>query len=155
MADELIIGKQVFRVTNVEDLDARQDGYIAAVLERAGMTDPELELLKGEALIREAELRIKEKGLVGRYLAAYLVERGKSWEPETADVNAKLFDSLKSKDQRDGIFVLLGGLVLGFFTAARASSPTGPSSSMDPVENAPTPSAAGSAMAAGNSSSDS
>jgi hypothetical protein len=154
MADDLIIGRQVFRVTNVEDLDARQDGWISAILERAGLTDPELELLTGEMLIREAELRIKERGLVGRYLAAYLVERGKSWEPETAEANAKLFDSVKGKDQRDGIFVLLGGLVLGFFTAARAFSPTGPSSSMDPVGNAPTPSAAGSTTAAGSSSSD-
>lgn len=152
-AAELIIGKQVFRVTHVEDLDARQDGYITAVLERAGLTDPRLDALEGEALIREAELRLMERGLVGRYLAAYLVESGKGWEPDAADANATLFDAVKGKDPIDGIYTLLGGLILGFFAGARASWPTGPSSSMDPADDANTPSAAGSAMATGSLSS--
>jgi hypothetical protein len=150
---ELIIGKQVFRITQMEDLDARQDGYITAALERAGLTDPRLGELQGEALVREAELLIMERGLVGRYLAAYLVEAGKTWEPDAAEANAKLFDAVKGKDPRDGIFILLGGLVLGFFAGARVSWPTGPSSSTDPAAEAITPSAAGSDTATGSLSS--
>lgn len=150
---ELIIGKQVFRVTHVEDLDARQDGWITAVLKRAGLTDPRLDALVGEALVEEAELRLMERGLVGRFVAAYLVEAGKTWEPETAEANAKLFDAVKGQDQRNGIFILLGGLILGFFAGARASWPTGPSSSTDPDATASSPSAVASTTATGSLSS--
>jgi hypothetical protein len=150
---ELIIGTQVFRITHVEDLDARQDGWITAVLERAGLTDPRLDPLEGPALVREAELLLMERGLVGRFLAGYLVEVGKAWETASADANARLFDSVKGKGHRDGIFVLLGGLVLGFFAGARASWPTGPSSSKDPDADANSESAAASTTATGSLSS--
>lgn len=125
-AATVTLESRVFRICDPKELDLQQDAYIAAALERAGLLDPRLKALKGEALIAESQLRLFERGVVGEFLAGYLVE-GKTWTIEEALKNAKQFNGLRDRVGRDQLFSVVPGLLLGFFSGAsdwKGNSPT-------------------------------
>lgn len=149
---EVKAAERVFLLTEADALSLEQDGYLSAVLERSGVTDPALEQLAGAALVREAHLRVLETGNTGRFLAAFLVEQGQEWSEPRARKLAGELSRLRSSEDRATLHDLLGGLILGFFGSGRSWQRSGPSSSpspaIDPDENSAL--AAASTMATGS-----
>lgn len=133
---EVRLGATTFVLTPAGRLELAQDGFVSAVFERAGLTDPALEQLDGAALIDECRLRVLEHGQAGRLLAGFFVERGHAWAADAAAKHARLFDQVTGEGEKGVLHAHIRGLVAGFFGRGASSPATGPSSSTSPTASA-------------------
>ena len=135
MARVIPLGGRFF--APAEQTTSRQDGWIMARLEDAGI----LELLvKGtlgdESTGRKLIVQAMASGHYEAVIAGLLVEDKEKWTFESATANAEFFATLTKPDDKKALAELFGGVLIAFFQhGGRSWTPSPIASPPSPTSN--------------------